>query len=96
MKKGEFLLKQLIQYKENDFPLYESVDDIHTLNELIIAVARYVNEIRYCSRPDCSCSPESNIKKYYEPLEEYLEKTRLALYTVPTDIIEEIIERARV
>ena len=94
---GLFLLEQLIHFKEND--LLMDIEDGHTnestkyhVTELIIGVASYVNDIRYCSKPNCRCSPETSIKHHYEQIKKYLKGTTGCLYPIPTKYIEEIIK----
>lgn len=64
------MLKGIIESYQNDFQGGYENDDKEELNpiilELIMEVSRYVNEIRYCSKKDCGCSPERNIKRILE------------------------------
>lgn len=64
---GKRILQGMIEVYENDFlGGYEGEDkeEIRVIfMELIIQVTRLVNGYRYCSKKECSCSPESSIKK---------------------------------
>jgi|SRR5690625_528951 len=98
MSEYKFLLQQLIFHYQNDLansdeeyvPNIEEVRD--GFNSLIRSVTRYVNDLRYCSKVDCPCSPESDIKRTYPLLEEYIKKTETALYPIPYETIEKIIK----
>src|SRR5699024_12711280 len=75
------------------------IEDGHTnestkyhVTELIIGVASYDNDSRYCSKPNCRCSPETSIKHHYEQIKKYIKGTTGCLYPIPTKYIEEIIK----
>ena len=61
------LLQGLIEIYENDFSSgYEGegkteLDRIFL--KLIMYVSRLTNDIRYCSKKDCPCSPERHIRR---------------------------------
>lgn len=92
------LLSQLIKFRENDLLMdidsnHANDETEHHLTELIIGLTRYSNNIRYCSKLDCPCSPEHKIKQHYEPIKEYLQNTTYALHPIPWQKIEEIIKK---
>lgn len=96
----EYLLEQLIKFRQNDMILdmdsgYRSEEGYENLTSLIISVTRYVNDIRYCSKADCSCSPESDIKFYYEKTKHFLQGTNTALHPIPWKTIEVIIKEVK-
>ncbi|GEM_PF-5893043 len=95
------LLRQLIGYYEND--LVAATDATHyskfdverakqVTNSMIIEVTKFVNDIRYCSRVKCPCSPESGIKKIYDSNKDIFKNTLTALYPIPYKTIEKIIK----
>ncbi len=91
------LLSQLIKFRANDLVMdiesnHATEKTEHHITELIIGLTRYMPDIRYCSREDCSCSPEYKIKQHYEPIKEYLQKTKYALHPIPCREIEEILK----
>src|SRR5690606_10177224 len=103
MTENRLLLQQLIGYLQNDL----AYEDVHqgkidvkkereVFNSMIIAVTRDVNDIRYCSRSECPCSPESDIKRIYENNKDIFQKTRMALYPIPWKSIENIISKTEV
>lgn len=59
------ILQGLIEYYQNDFMGGYYEDDKEQLRilllEIIVEVTRYTNNFRYCSREECSCSPESGV-----------------------------------
>ncbi|BAD65392.1 hypothetical protein ABC2858 [Shouchella clausii KSM-K16] len=59
-------LRGPIEIYENDFTDGYRGYDKEVLDKiflkLIVAVTRLEHDIRYCHRPECRCSPESNIK----------------------------------
>lgn len=93
-----YILEQLIKHKEND--LHDSLsrglangNTSYHLVELIISMSRYVNDIRYCSKVECSCSPEHDIRFHYNRIKEYIQSTKGALFPIPYRGIEKIIEK---
>lgn len=91
------LLSQLIKFRENDLLMdikykHATEETEYHITELIIGITRYLNDIRYCSDPACPCSPERQIKQHYEPIKEYLQRTKYALYPVYWKVVEEIIK----
>lgn len=60
------VLHGMTQIYENDFMCgYEDEDKAELrviFLELLLAVTRYVNDYRYCSKKDCPCCPESHIR----------------------------------
>lgn len=60
------LLKGVIETYQNDFDCgYEGEDKEEirpVILNLIVELSRYVNDINYCSKKECPCSPESGIK----------------------------------
>lgn len=89
-------LGQLIMFKDNDLLMdLESEHATETtknhITELIVGMTRYLHDIRYCSKTDCLCSPEHQIKYHYEPIKEYLKKTKSALHPIPWWTIEEVL-----
>lgn len=92
-----FLISQLIQHRNNDLLIGIKNGEVNNETEqhytnLILELTRYLHDIRYCSNPDCKCSPESGIKHHYEPIKDYLQRTKYALYHIPWRTIEEIIK----
>lgn len=63
-------LQGMIEIYQNDFSCGYEGEDKEELRlvflELILQMTRYVNDFRYCSRKDCPCSPEFNIKLLVE------------------------------
>lgn len=61
------ILEALIQIYQNDFMCGYQGEDKDKLRivflELIVHTTRYVNDFRYCSKEDCSCSPKHDITK---------------------------------
>lgn len=61
----EVMLKGVIEVYQNDFESgYDNLDKPEkklVLLELILQLSRYVNNIRYCRKEKCGCSPESGI-----------------------------------
>lgn len=91
------LINQLIKYRANDLLMdieseHATDKTEHHITELIIELTRYFLDARYCSKPNCPCSPESGIKHHYEPIKGYLQKTRHALHPIPWWVIEEILD----
>src|SRR5690625_2055840 len=93
------LLSQMIQHRDNDLASGRGNCEVSEgtakhFTELIIAVTRYLHDIRYCSKSDCPCSPESATKRHYEPIKEYLKEkgSPYALTPIPWKTIEKIIE----
>lgn len=72
------MLKGVIQTYQNDFDCAYEGDDKEELRliilELIVELSRYVNNIRYCSKVECPCSPESEIERIISNHGEKLEK----------------------
>lgn len=60
------ILHGMTEIYENDFMCGYEGEDKKELRviflELILAVTRYVNDYRYCSKKDCPCCPESHIR----------------------------------
>lgn len=91
------LLDQLIRFRSNDLLMdieanYATEETDEHLTNLIIGVTRYLHDIRYCSKPGCSCSPEHEIKRNYEQIKDYLQRTKYALHPIPHWTIEKILE----
>lgn len=61
------MLKGVIETYQNDFDCgYEEEDkeDIRpVILNLIVGLTKYVNDFRYCSKQECSCSPETEIRQ---------------------------------
>lgn len=96
-----FLLGQLIKFRENDMVMdmesgYCTENEVRIMDNLIRSVTRYVNDIRYCSRKNCPCSPEYDIKIWYEKIGHFLRKTNTALHHIPWKTIESIISEGTV
>lgn len=94
------LMQQLIFYKQND--LLADIDSGYVdekaenhFTELILGVTRYLHDFRYCSKADCPCSPETQIKRGYEPIKEMLQTSSRALSPVPYKVIEDILEEIK-
>ncbi|WP_200415959.1 hypothetical protein [Virgibacillus salexigens] len=66
MENSQLMLRGLIEVYENDFMHGYEGERKEELRlvflELIVAVTRYANNYRYCSNPECLCSPESHIR----------------------------------
>lgn len=97
MSNSERLLGQLIKYKENDMKMdreseYRTEEDEHYLNELIMNLIKYYHDIRYCTRRDCSCSPEKGVEFHYNKIKHWIKETNTSLFPIPWKTIEEIIE----
>ena len=92
------LLTQMIQHRENDLAMDVSdgkatVETMEHFTNLIIAVTRYLHDIRYCSKSDCPCSPEMAIKRHYESIYGYLAANGpYALTPIPLGVIEDILK----
>lgn len=94
-EKETYLLEQLIKFWENDMLM--DVEDGHCtssdykiMTELIIGLTRYINDIRYCSRANCPCSPEYQIKRKYDQIKHLLKGTNTALHPIPWKTLEKI------
>lgn len=92
------LLGQLIKFRSNDLLMDIQDNRVteeaeHHITELIMEITRYIHGIRYCSNPDCLCSPESGIKHHYEHAKDYLQGTKYALNPIPWWVIENILEK---
>lgn len=88
------LLSQLIEHRENELAMDYgegkiSEKAVQHFTELIIAITKYVHDVRYCTNPDCPCSPESKIRMNYEPIKEYLKK-KVAPYALTPNSLETI------
>lgn len=72
------MLRGVIEAYENDFCCgYEGKDkdELNTvILNLIVEMARLANDIRYCSKKECSCSPESGIKRIMNKYDEDLSR----------------------
>jgi len=72
-------LQTAIEVYENDFIHgYTGNEDYevkrHVFASLIVALTREVHDFRYCSKKECSCSPESEIKTLWEENKEFFSK----------------------
>jgi hypothetical protein len=74
----KLMLKGVIQTYQNDFDCGYEGEDKEELRpiilELIVELSRYVNDIRYCSKVECPCSPESEIRRIIKTHGEKLDK----------------------
>lgn len=91
------LLSQLIKYRENDMMMdldsgQATRKEHECLTNLIIAITKYNLDIRYCSKKECRCSPEYDIKRYYDVTKHLIRKTGTALHPIPWKQIEDIIK----
>lgn len=72
------MLQGVIEAYENDFiGGYEGEDraELQLIAlKFILAVTRLANDYRYCSRIECACSPESNIRSLVERHGDELDK----------------------
>lgn len=70
MKDETVLLKTTIEIYQNDFLCGYEGDDYESKKEVfsnfIIELTRLVNDFRYCSKKECSCSPESKLRSLWE------------------------------
>ncbi|PCK18159.1 hypothetical protein CEY02_19300 [Bacillus pumilus] len=68
------ILEALIQIYQNDFMSGYQGDDKDKLRivflELIVHTTRYINDFRYCSKENCPCSPEHDLKKWIDTYHE--------------------------
>lgn len=95
------VLHGMIEIYENDFMCGYEGEDKQALQllflELIVAVTRYVNDYRYCSKKDCSCSPEAHIKaftkKYEKEIYEKLLGGAYGLSEVPLSKMREFLKQ---
>ena len=78
------MLKGLIEVYQNDFDCGYNDEDKEELRpiiqNLIIEVSRLVNDIRYCSKKDCPCCPEYEIKRIIKRHGDQLDKVMFAPY----------------
>src|SRR5699024_7586996 len=95
---GLYILEQLIKHKEND--LHDSLsrglvneNTSYNLVELIISMSRYVNDIRYCTKVECSCSTEHDIRYHYNRIKEKIQSNKGAICPISYKRIEKIIEK---
>lgn len=97
---GKRILHGLIEIYENDFMCGYEGEDKKELRiiflELIVAVTRYVNDYRYCSKKDCPCSPKSYIrwmlKNYDKEINEKLLGGTFGLSTVPLSAMRKFLK----
>lgn len=57
------ILFELLLLHGNDTSFIKGTDTYYVFNELVVAVTKAVNNIRYCSRKGCLCHPETDIKQ---------------------------------
>lgn len=94
-------LRGLIEIYENDFCCGYDGDDKPELElvflKLIVRVTRLTNDYRYCSRPECSCSPESSLKNFYnynkDTINNRILNGHIGLSDVPLFKLREFLEK---
>jgi len=95
------ILNGMIEIYENDFMCGYEGEDKKELQviflELILYVTRYVNDYRYCSKKDCPCCPESNIKammkRYNTEINEKLLGGVYGLSEVPLKVMRDFLNK---
>jgi hypothetical protein len=95
---GNAILKGMIETYQNDFMCGYKGEDKEELRliflELIVEVTRYVNNYRYCSNKDCSCSPEQSIALLVKRHEKEINKIfagGFGLSEVPLGVIRQFL-----
>ncbi|GIN71155.1 hypothetical protein J14TS2_16300 [Bacillus sp. J14TS2] len=72
------MLKGVIETYQNDFDCGYEGEDKESIRpiilNLIVELSRYTNGLRYCSKKDCSCSPERKIKQILNKHEKELDR----------------------
>lgn len=92
-------LEGLIKFRENDLVMDMQEGrvtdrEVEHFTELVIAVTRLVNDIRYCRNKMCGCSPESSISYHFKKLEKYFSlRGPLNLTYIPLKEVKEIADK---
>lgn len=95
------ILQGMIEIYENDFMCGYEGENKQALQllflELILAVTRYVNDYRYCSKKDCPCCPESHIKAFTKRYEKEIYEDLLGgtygLSEVPLSVMRDFLKK---
>lgn len=95
------ILHGMIEIYENDFMCGYEGEDKKELQiiflELILYATRYVNNYRYCSRENCPCCPEFNIKammkRYSTEINKKLLGGTCGLSEVPLKVMRDFLKK---
>ncbi|MHC5375607.1 hypothetical protein ACYSNU_17710 [Enterococcus sp. LJL120] len=70
MQISSLQLKTLIELKENDFRHKFGNDFLmmSAFDHIIVQCVKIVFDFRYCSNPECKCSPEAELRKTFSSL----------------------------